>query len=56
MTFHHALSQVEVKARCGDDSKHVMIKAAYIVNLKKKVSCGILVKMIHIWNGTLALK
>ena len=36
LTFHHALSQVEVKARCGDDSKHVMIKAAYIVNLKKE--------------------
>ena len=36
MNFHHALSQVEVKARCGDPNKHVMIKAAYIVNLKQE--------------------
>lgn len=36
LNFHHALSQVEVKARCGDPNKHVMIKAAYIVNLKQE--------------------
>lgn len=33
LRFHHALSQVEVRAKCGDASKHVLIKRAYIVNL-----------------------
>ncbi|WP_278701203.1 fimbrillin family protein [Phocaeicola sartorii] len=36
LTFHHALSQVEVRAKCGADDKHVKIKGAWIVNLNNK--------------------
>ncbi|MDE6179906.1 MAG: fimbrillin family protein, partial [Phocaeicola sp.] len=36
LMFHHALSQVEVRAKCGDKNKHVKIKSAWIANLNSK--------------------
>lgn len=38
MKFHHALSQVEVRAKCGDGNKHVKIKSAWIANLNSEGS------------------
>ncbi len=34
LTFHHALSQIEIKANCPDANKNVFIKGAWIVNVK----------------------
>lgn len=36
LNFHHALSQVEVRAKCGDGNKHVKIKSAWIANLNSE--------------------
>lgn len=38
LKFHHALSQVEVRAKCGDGNKHVKIKSAWIANLNREGS------------------
>jgi hypothetical protein len=35
LTFHHALSQVEIIANCPDADKNIYIKGAWIVNVKK---------------------
>lgn len=36
LTFHHALSNIVVKAKCADASKKVYVKGAWLVNLKKE--------------------